>query len=281
MAICGLSVGLGAFVSPAQATDANDQVCEGLDSGKIDTDNSPATVTVTAPDGYFIDEYCVKAGSIENGNGPVYMPVDPPVKTLTFDYPGGKAISHYSVGYVAEACPNLPGDQLPGSDCTPPVPPVDVCPNMPGDQPPGTVCTTPPPPPATCPPGTTWMDTNGNGTVDDGECYTVTPVTVTAPKKANPCGWKHDRFWIPGQVDVYFTWKGVRQSRGWHKTHGAHRVVLRAHASFPVTHPLVGKTVWAFKYPYKKCSGPTLPPGTGERTLVHGGPFGRLEQRVR
>ena len=82
-----------------------------------------------------------------------------------------------------DACPNMPGNQAPGTDCTPPTdvcpdmpgnqatgpctPPVvdacpdvpgtqpmgpctgsgggivDVCPNMPGDQPAGTVCTTP------------------------------------------------------------------------------------------------------------------------------------------
>ena len=45
-----------------------------------------------------------------------------------------------------DACPNMPGDQAPGTSCTPP----DACPNMPGDQAPGTSCTPPvaPAPPA-------------------------------------------------------------------------------------------------------------------------------------
>jgi hypothetical protein len=82
-----------------------DQVCTGLDSGKIDTPSGPSQVTVTAPDGMLIDGYCVKAGSINNGNGPVYVDVAPPQKTVTFSYPGGKDISHYSVSYT-EAPPN-------------------------------------------------------------------------------------------------------------------------------------------------------------------------------
>ena len=87
----------------AQST--NDQVCTGLDSGKIDTPSGPSQVTVTAPDGMLIDGYCVKAGSINNGNGPVYVDVAPPQKTVTFSYPGGKDISHYSVSYT-DAPPN-------------------------------------------------------------------------------------------------------------------------------------------------------------------------------
>ena len=79
-----------------------DQVCQGLDSGKIDVTGDQHSVTVTAPDGYLIDEYCVKAGSAQQGEGPVYVPVDPPAKTVTITYPSGKAISHYSYSLVAD-----------------------------------------------------------------------------------------------------------------------------------------------------------------------------------
>ena len=81
------------------------QVCDGLDSGKIDTPNNPGSVTVTAPDGMLIDGYCVKAGSALQGDGPVYVDVAPPQKSITFSYPGGKGISHYSVSYT-DAPPN-------------------------------------------------------------------------------------------------------------------------------------------------------------------------------
>lgn len=88
------------------AQSGNDgQVCDGLDSGKIDTPNNPQSVTVTAPDGMLIDGYCVKAGSALQGDGPVYVDVAPPQKSITFSYPGGKAISHYAVSYT-DAPPN-------------------------------------------------------------------------------------------------------------------------------------------------------------------------------
>ncbi|HEY0965229.1 MAG TPA: hypothetical protein VGE13_01995 [Candidatus Saccharimonadales bacterium] len=117
-----LSVGFGGAASAGPG----DQVCSGLDSGKIDTTGNPSSVTVTAPDGKLIDSYCVKAGSVNQGNGPVYVDVNPPQKTVTIAYPTGKAVSHYSVSYV---------DDVP--------PPVDVCPNLPGNQPEGTDCTPP------------------------------------------------------------------------------------------------------------------------------------------
>lgn len=88
------------FASPAGATQSNDGVCTGLDSGKIDVVGSHKSVTVTAPAGYLIDGYCVKAGSIQQGNGPEYVDVDPPVASITFEHSSGKDISHYAVSYV-------------------------------------------------------------------------------------------------------------------------------------------------------------------------------------
>jgi hypothetical protein len=88
----------------ASAGGNNDQVCSGLDSGKIDV-NDPPSVTVTAPDGYLIDAYCVKAGSTHNGFGPKVVPVDPPQKTVTIVYPGKDSISHYAVGFTPVPTP--------------------------------------------------------------------------------------------------------------------------------------------------------------------------------
>ncbi|MDF0514837.1 hypothetical protein PX701_14490 [Agromyces sp. H3Y2-19a] len=93
-ALCGDGGGEGEMkVCPSYLPNGTD---------KIDTTGDPKTVTVTAPDGKLIDYYCVKAGSVKNGNGPQIIDVEPPAKTVTITYPGGKAISHYSVHYVDE-----------------------------------------------------------------------------------------------------------------------------------------------------------------------------------
>ena len=92
----------------ANAAEPGDQVCAGLDSGKIDTPANPTELTITAPEGMLIDQYCVKAGSANSGDGPVYVDVDPPVAEITISYPGGKELSHYSVSYTTETTPTEP-----------------------------------------------------------------------------------------------------------------------------------------------------------------------------
>ncbi|WP_022888473.1 hypothetical protein [Agromyces italicus] len=67
---------------------------------KIDVRGSKKTIEVTAPSGKLIDYYCVKAGSANNGNGPVIVPVQPPAPTVVISHPSGKDISHYSVHYI-------------------------------------------------------------------------------------------------------------------------------------------------------------------------------------
>lgn len=93
-------LGSGLLITSANATGPGDNVCSPLDSGKIDTTGDPSSVTVTAPDGKLIDGYCVKAGSSGQGDGPVYVDVNPPQKTVTIAHPSGKAVSHYSVSYT-------------------------------------------------------------------------------------------------------------------------------------------------------------------------------------
>lgn len=96
IATAALTVALAlAVAAPALAGPAD--VCGPLDSGKIDTTGDPMTVTLTADPGYKLTGYCVKGGSINQGDGPVYITLNPPVVSLVIEYKGGaKAISHYS-----------------------------------------------------------------------------------------------------------------------------------------------------------------------------------------
>jgi hypothetical protein len=96
--MASLALGIG----PAAAQQA---VCPGLDSGKIDTSGDPASVTVTAPEGYLISGYCVKAGSDESDAGVAYVTVSPPEASVTISHPSGKAVSHYSYSLVAIQTP--------------------------------------------------------------------------------------------------------------------------------------------------------------------------------
>ncbi|MBA2643781.1 MAG: hypothetical protein H0U82_12760 [Actinobacteria bacterium] len=116
LATCGvvaMTVGV-AFAAPPPG-----QLCPAGDSGKIDTTGDPATVTITAPAGMVIYQYCVKAGSAKQGFGAVIVTVDPPVNSLTISYPGGKAVSHYSFWWR----PGPPGHEPPPPGHEPPPPP--------------------------------------------------------------------------------------------------------------------------------------------------------------
>lgn len=83
----------------------NPQVCAGLDSGKHDVAGSQKTVTVTAPAGFVITDYCVKAGSVQQGNGPHYVQLSEPVESVTFGHPSGKDVSHWSVSWQPAPTP--------------------------------------------------------------------------------------------------------------------------------------------------------------------------------
>ncbi|MCD2442332.1 hypothetical protein LQ757_08575 [Agromyces sp. SYSU K20354] len=93
--------------APAYAVPPAGQICPGLDSGKIDVPSNPevTSITITVPDGFVITEVCVKAGSANQGNGFVIIPVDPPSQTFTFEHPSGKGISHYSYSFEPVSTP--------------------------------------------------------------------------------------------------------------------------------------------------------------------------------
>ncbi len=99
-----LALGLGLFTAvPGSSVGAqanpNPGVCQPQNQ-HITPQNGTKSITVTAPEGKLISGYCVKAGSIQQGNGPSYVSFDPPVEQVTITHPSGKDISHYIVFYV-------------------------------------------------------------------------------------------------------------------------------------------------------------------------------------
>jgi hypothetical protein len=66
-------------------------------STKIDIVGEHKVVTVTAPEGYLISGYCVKAGTLTT-----FVTVDPPQESVQITSPNGKGVSHYSVIYVPD-----------------------------------------------------------------------------------------------------------------------------------------------------------------------------------
>ena len=106
--VVALFVVPAAIASSPYKVDATDKVCTAGDSGKIDVSGDATTLTLTAPDGYLISGYCVKAGSVNQGDGPQYYVVDPPAASVEISHTSGKAISHYSYVLVeddSEECP--------------------------------------------------------------------------------------------------------------------------------------------------------------------------------
>jgi hypothetical protein len=93
--IAGVSVTAASAVQP-------DTICPELSSGKIETTGDPATVEYTAPEGYVVDYYCVKAGTTS-----VTVQVEPPSATVIIDHPDVDSVSHYSVHYIPIEVPEV------------------------------------------------------------------------------------------------------------------------------------------------------------------------------
>lgn len=96
------------IVNPEVQVVVVDQTCDDMTTPgtngwttKFDDDEGyPDTVSYTAPAGYLVDKYCVKAGSTQQGNGPIIVEVIPPASTVTIDYPNKDSISHYVVHLI-------------------------------------------------------------------------------------------------------------------------------------------------------------------------------------
>ena len=93
-------------VTPQTQT-PNEGVCQPQDAHQFDA--SGPSHTIYAPEGKVIIAVCVKAGSIQQGNGPENVPGIPAegVESLTFSHSSGKNISHYVVTY-ADKEPEIP-----------------------------------------------------------------------------------------------------------------------------------------------------------------------------
>jgi hypothetical protein len=99
-ATSGLAAGLrSATLTGLAAQNDNEGVCDGLDSGKIDVTDpaEPTELEICASGNLCVTGYCVKAGSINSGDGPEYTELVPPLtQCVTIRHSSGKAISHYS-----------------------------------------------------------------------------------------------------------------------------------------------------------------------------------------
>lgn len=116
----------GVQVATAQPSES-EQVCPGLDSGKINTTGDPMSITIpnsdtpALPEGALISQYCVKAGSVNQGLGPEIVNFDPGEESVTFEYPvANKAISHYSFAWTFTQTPTETPTPTPTATSTPP-----------------------------------------------------------------------------------------------------------------------------------------------------------------
>jgi hypothetical protein len=93
-------------IGAAPAVSSGGQVCPAGSSGKIDVSGDDTMLTITAPDGFVITGYCVKAGSAKQGNGPESYVVDA-ATSVVISHSSGKGISHYSytLDEGGEECP--------------------------------------------------------------------------------------------------------------------------------------------------------------------------------
>ena len=113
---------------PTQTPTPTEQVCDELDSGKIDVDGEVTSLEISADEGFVITRYCVKAGSANQEDGPEYVDVVPPAETVTITHSSGKAISHYS--FEQEPVPTPTPTPTPTPPAT--TPPATTTPATPG-----------------------------------------------------------------------------------------------------------------------------------------------------
>ena len=160
--IAAIVAGLGLLAAPVtNPASAAPNVCDGLDSGKIDTTGDPQTVTMTAPAGNVITGYCIKAGSDQSvpGGAVRYIIVDPPVGSITVGHPSGKAVSHFSFTY----------EPVPPPTTAPPTTAPPDRPRRPTTAPPTTA------PPTTAPPD--------HGSADDRAAHDCTADHCSRPQR--------------------------------------------------------------------------------------------------
>ncbi len=117
LSICALcALVLIGWSTPSEATppEPNPGVCPegGAWSAHLSA-NDQTFFTFEAPDGFLISEYCVKAGSLNQGYGPEIFTVDPPAASIAFGHSSGKEISHFSVILVDDGEEEPPPETVP------------------------------------------------------------------------------------------------------------------------------------------------------------------------
>ena len=171
LAAGAMVLAVGAF--QAVSAETNDGVCLPLDSGKIDVTGEVETLTVSAPAGKLIVGFCVKAGSVRQGDGPEYIRLREPAAEVAISHTSGKAISHYSLSFEELPPTTLPPTTLPPTTLPPTtLPPTTLPP----------VTTVPPTtePPATVPPVEVCTGE------DEAEVCTSSTVTLEVAEPAEP-----------------------------------------------------------------------------------------------
>jgi hypothetical protein len=113
-----------AEVAPAPRGPAPDRTCDqvvtpGLDGWSEKLGGTEAnTLPYTAPDGFLVAEYCVKAGSANQGEGPVFVLVEPNAAFVVIDHPTVNSISHFMVRLVPEPVLPVPVGVTPAAQVT-------------------------------------------------------------------------------------------------------------------------------------------------------------------
>lgn len=134
------------------------------------------SVTVYAPENTVIVGYCVKAGSAKQGDGPVYVHLDPGVSVVTITHPSGKDISHYTI--IKEMKPSPTPSPTPTPDPTP-TPTSEPTPTP-------TVQPTPTPQPSPSPEEPTTPTPAPTSTVRPDTTPTATPPPTASPTPERP-----------------------------------------------------------------------------------------------
>jgi hypothetical protein len=100
----GVITAVSAVSAPVNADEHQEGVCSDSAYGDthLSTVGNQTSWTIEATPGFLIDKYCVKAGSINQGDGPEYHEVTPPAASVTIEHSSGKDISHFTFHEIPE-----------------------------------------------------------------------------------------------------------------------------------------------------------------------------------
>ncbi|NPC41476.1 hypothetical protein [Nocardioides sp. zg-1230] len=254
--------------TPASATS---EICAG---DKVEVTGEKETITYTAPDGYLISSWCVKAGTRTEVHD-----IDPPVKTITISHSSGKGISHYSVTLVKAPTPVVPTAPTSSDVCEPATGPTNDRVVIPSDAhftyeldgvavPAGEVVATGTSHTVVAVPKAGVVVKEGatktwTFTFTKEKCVTPpTPVAPTAPTKSDVCepasGPTDDRVVIPMDANFTYTLDGAAVAAGSVVATGTSHTV-KAVPKDGVVVKEGATTEWTFTFTKEKCVTPPTP----------------------